>query len=93
MPLHSAPALLHLVQITEGMCSLQQGIPQWWCLPVRMTTFENIELILLNDITCMCDVGLGNSFASLSVYLSCANFEICIFLLTLFQIQNICILR
>lgn len=34
-----------------------------WCLLVRMTTFENIELMHLTGITCMCEVGLSNWFA------------------------------
>ena len=43
---------------------LKQGVPRWWCLLVRMTTFESIELIHLTGITCMCEVGLSNWFAS-----------------------------
>ena len=48
---------------------LKQGVPRWWCLLVRMTTFESIELIHLTGITCMCEVGLSNWFASQSVCL------------------------
>ena len=36
---------------------------------VRMTTFESVELIHLTGITCMCEVGLSNWFASQSVCL------------------------